>query len=84
MLPRQALQQIAGEAAALVIEGGRVAGVDLADGSRLTAPATILCTGTFLGGKLFRGEEEIIGAASARRRPTVWQRKCAKACRWRG
>ncbi len=55
------LTQIAGEAAALRIENGRVTGIDLADGSALSAPALVLCTGTFLGGTLFRGEERIVG-----------------------
>ena len=65
------LTPIAGEAAALVLEGGRVRGVDLGDGTRLLAPAAVLCTGTFLGGTLFRGEEIMlggrIGEASAQR-----------------
>ncbi|SMQ69001.1 tRNA uridine 5-carboxymethylaminomethyl modification enzyme [Altererythrobacter xiamenensis] len=55
------LDTIAGEAAALWLEGGRVAGLDLADGTRLGAHAVILCTGTFLGGRLFRGEERFEG-----------------------
>ena len=62
LLPQQGnLEQIAGEAAGLVLDGGRVSGIDLADGTRLHAPAVIICTGTFLGGTLFRGEEKIIG-----------------------
>ncbi len=65
------LTLIAGEAAGLVIEGGRIAGLALADGAQLDAPAVILCTGTFLGGTLFRGEERLtggrIGEASAQR-----------------
>jgi tRNA uridine 5-carboxymethylaminomethyl modification enzyme len=62
MLKQQGdLTQIAGEVAALVLEGGRVAGVDLADGTRLMAKAVVLCTGTFLGGTLFRGEERLVG-----------------------
>lgn len=65
------LTLVAGEAAALVLEGGRAAGVDLADGTRLDARAVVLCTGTFLGGTLFRGEERLtggrIGEASAQR-----------------
>ncbi|NKJ00089.1 tRNA uridine-5-carboxymethylaminomethyl(34) synthesis enzyme MnmG [Novosphingobium sp. SG707] len=62
MLPQQGdLTQVAGEVAALVLKGGRVVGVDLADGLRLTASAVILCTGTFLGATLFRGEERMIG-----------------------
>ncbi|MEC7399220.1 MAG: FAD-dependent oxidoreductase, partial [Pseudomonadota bacterium] len=47
---------IAGEAAALRFSGERVAGVDLADGTALEASSVILCTGTFLGGVLYRGE----------------------------
>ena len=62
MLPLQGnLTLIAGEAAALKLEQGRVVGIELADGTGLEAPATILCTGTFLGGTLFRGEERIVG-----------------------
>ncbi len=64
------LTLIAGEAAALRMDGGRVTGLDLADGSPLSAPAVVLCTGTFLGGTLFRGEERLtggrIGEASAK------------------
>ncbi len=63
------LAMIEGEAAALVLEGGRVCGLRLGDGSQLAAPAVVLCTGTFLGGTLFRGEERMsggrIGEASA-------------------
>ncbi len=55
------LVQIGGEAAALRLESGRVCGVTLADGTALEASAVILCTGTFLGGTLFRGEERIVG-----------------------
>jgi len=65
------LELVEGEAAALLIEGGRVRGIELADGTRLEAPAVVLCTGTFLGGTLFRGEERMaggrIGEASAQR-----------------
>lgn len=65
------LTLVSGEAAALVMEGGRAVGIDLADGTRLGARAVILCTGTFLGGTLFRGEERLVGGrigeASAQR-----------------
>src|SRR6187549_1920004 len=44
------LTLVVGEAAALRIAGGRVAGLDLSDGTALEAGAVILCTGTFLGG----------------------------------
>ncbi|WP_120218356.1 tRNA uridine-5-carboxymethylaminomethyl(34) synthesis enzyme MnmG [Sphingopyxis sp. EG6] len=63
---------IAGEAAALRLSNaGRVEGLELADGTTLTASAVVLATGTFLGGKLFRGEERMeggrIGEAGAHR-----------------
>ena len=62
LLTRQGdLTQIAGEAAALRLSGERIAGLTLADGTDLTAPAVVLCTGTFLGGTLFRGEERLVG-----------------------
>ncbi len=50
-----------GEAAELCIAGGNVTGVKLATGEELAAQATVLCTGTFLGGTLFRGEERLTG-----------------------
>lgn len=55
------LTVIGGEAAALHMEQGRAAGIDLADGTRLLGRAVVLCTGTFLGGRLFRGEERMDG-----------------------
>lgn len=62
MLGAQAdLTIVRGEAVALQITGGRVAGVELADGSVLQAPAVVLATGTFLGGRIFRGEERLDG-----------------------
>ncbi|MFK5098372.1 FAD-dependent oxidoreductase, partial [Klebsiella pneumoniae] len=65
------LTVVRGEAAGLRLEGGVVAGIDLADGTALAAHAVVLCTGTFLGGRLFRGEERMeggrIGEASAHR-----------------
>ena len=45
-----------GEVVELLIVHGRIAGVELADGGRLAADAVVLATGTFLGGRLFRGE----------------------------
>jgi tRNA uridine 5-carboxymethylaminomethyl modification enzyme len=55
------LTVVAGEAAALRFAGQRVTGIELGDGSALEAQAVILCTGTFLGGRLFRGEERLTG-----------------------
>jgi len=64
---------VEGEAAALTLspDGARVEGLELADGRLLTASAVVLATGTFLGGRLFRGEERMeggrIGEAGAHR-----------------
>lgn len=55
------LSLIGGEAESLVVAGESVAGIVLRDGTILHAPAVILATGTFLGGKIFRGEEREIG-----------------------
>ena len=40
----------------LIVVEGRVRGVVCADGSRWYGPQVVLATGTFLGGKIFRGE----------------------------
>ena len=48
---------VEGEVAALVIERDVVSGIRLADGREIRAQAVVLATGTFLNGKLFRGEE---------------------------
>jgi tRNA uridine 5-carboxymethylaminomethyl modification enzyme len=58
------LTVVEGEAAALRFAPGSdrvIAGLELADGSSVAAKAVILATGTFLGGKLFRGEERLTG-----------------------
>lgn len=65
------LELIEGEADALELTGGRIAGVRLADGTLLAAHAVVLATGTFLGGRIYRGEEREfggrVGEASATR-----------------
>jgi tRNA uridine 5-carboxymethylaminomethyl modification enzyme len=58
------LTVVEGEAAALRFAPGSdrvIAGLELADGSSVAAKAVILATGTFLGGKLFRGEDRLTG-----------------------
>jgi tRNA uridine 5-carboxymethylaminomethyl modification enzyme len=51
------LTLVQGEAVALDLKGDRVAGIVLADGSVVAARAVVLATGTFLGARLFRGDE---------------------------
>jgi len=53
--PRLALRQ--GECAEVMTENGAVSGVRLAGGACYTAMSVVLCTGTFLGGKTFTGED---------------------------
>lgn len=55
------LDIIEGEVAGLRLAAGTVAGVELADGTQIAARAVVLATGTFLGGRLFRGEERLEG-----------------------
>ncbi|UOR16164.1 tRNA uridine-5-carboxymethylaminomethyl(34) synthesis enzyme MnmG [Qipengyuania aquimaris] len=55
------LTLVEGEAASLRFDGPAVCGLNLADETAIEAPAVILCTGTFLGGTLFRGEERFEG-----------------------
>ena len=52
------LEIIAGEVSdLLMMDEANVAGVRLSDGRELCASAVVLATGTFLGGRMFRGEE---------------------------
>lgn len=46
-----------GDVDALALTRGRVAGVVLGDGRRIDGRAVVLATGTFLGGRMFRGDE---------------------------
>lgn len=56
---------IEGEAAELVLKSDKVTGIKLAGGEVLSASRVILCTGTFLGGIMFRGEERMTGGRTA-------------------
>lgn len=55
------LELIEGEASELLLEEGAVAGVALADGTRLLAPAVVLTTGTFLAACMHRGQDQTAG-----------------------
>lgn len=64
------LAVIEGEASGFLLKNGEVEGLELTDGRRLLAGAVILATGTFLGGKLFRGEEISVGGRTGERAAT--------------
>jgi tRNA uridine 5-carboxymethylaminomethyl modification enzyme len=51
------LTVIAAMAQDLIVEAGHVRGIVCADGIEMRAPNVVLATGTFLGGKTFRGDE---------------------------
>ncbi|WP_375273011.1 tRNA uridine-5-carboxymethylaminomethyl(34) synthesis enzyme MnmG [Sphingomonas sp.] len=51
------IDTLAGEAAELLLDHGRVDGIVTAEGQTIRARAIVLATGTFLGGRLFRGSE---------------------------
>jgi tRNA uridine 5-carboxymethylaminomethyl modification enzyme len=53
------LQALEGEVADLIVENGRCAGVELADGRRIKAAAVVLTTGTFLRGLIHVGDKQI-------------------------
>ncbi len=55
------LEIIEASVEALRIEQGRARGVILADGSEIAARTVVLASGTFLGGRMFRGNESEIG-----------------------
>ena len=65
------LEVVEGEASALFLTNGGVSGLELADGRRLGAQSVVLATGTFLGGKLFRGEDISAGGRTGERAATA-------------
>ncbi|MBX3593625.1 tRNA uridine-5-carboxymethylaminomethyl(34) synthesis enzyme MnmG [Sphingomonas sp.] len=65
------LDVVTGEAVGLLLAGGRVSGVTLEGGEVLTAPAVVLASGTFLGGRIFRGEEREAGGRVGERAATA-------------
>ena len=78
------LDLIGGEVVALRLEGGaKIAGVELADGRSLASRAVVLASGTFLGARLFRGEEIWAGGrsgAAAAKRLAAQLRELALPC----
>ncbi len=46
------------EVASVLVEDGRVAGIETTDGRRVRAPSVVLCTGTFLAGVVWYGKQQ--------------------------
>jgi len=59
-----------GEAVSLVLRDGALRGVRLADDSEVLAPAVVLATGTFLGARMFRGDDREAGGRLGERAAT--------------
>ncbi|WP_423606255.1 tRNA uridine-5-carboxymethylaminomethyl(34) synthesis enzyme MnmG [Sphingomonas sp. MS122] len=68
---QRGLDIVAGEAIGLVIEQGRAAGIQLEGGELLACGAVVLASGTFLGGRIFRGEEREAGGRVGERAATA-------------
>ena len=61
VLAAHGLDVLEGEVSGLTVDGGRIAGVSLADGRGLTAARVVLTTGTFLRGLLHTGMRSVPG-----------------------
>ncbi|QHL90039.1 tRNA uridine-5-carboxymethylaminomethyl(34) synthesis enzyme MnmG [Sphingomonas changnyeongensis] len=59
------LDIVQAEVASLLVDGGRIAGVRLADGRDLGAGAVVIATGTFLNGRMFCGRETQTGGRTS-------------------
>jgi tRNA uridine 5-carboxymethylaminomethyl modification enzyme len=58
---RPEIETIRGAVSRVLTEGGRAAGVELDDGSRIRGRAVILTTGTFMRGLMHTGEDQTAG-----------------------
>lgn len=65
-----ALDLIEGEVSAVETDGGCISGVKLGDGTSIATSALVLTTGTFLGGRIFRGNERTAGGRVGERPAT--------------
>lgn len=64
MLDETGVLVIEGEVASLILDVDRMRGVRLADGTEIACRALVVATGTFLNGRMFRGEERLPGGRS--------------------
>lgn len=61
LLSKAGVATIEDEVSALYLRGDVVQGLELSSGRRLLASSVVLATGTFLGGRMFRGVERFEG-----------------------
>jgi tRNA uridine 5-carboxymethylaminomethyl modification enzyme len=61
LVAQAGVSQVIGEASEILVAGGAVTGVLLADGTRIEARAVVIATGTFLDATLFLGMEQVAG-----------------------
>lgn len=61
MMAGSGVSFLAGEVVGLDLTGGAVQGVTMATGERIATRALVIATGTFLGGRIFRGDERHAG-----------------------
>ncbi|MEN3972563.1 tRNA uridine-5-carboxymethylaminomethyl(34) synthesis enzyme MnmG [Sphingomicrobium sp. XHP0235] len=59
-----------GEVTALTLRCGKVEGVELADTTKIACKTLVVATGTFLGGRIFRGRDSALGGRMAERAAT--------------
>ncbi len=71
------LSLLEGEVTGLLSDGGRFAGLLLANGARLGARALVLTTGTFLRGLMHTGAHQEPGGAAAKRPRKASAKPCA-------
>lgn len=58
---QNSLEVLEGEATRVMLSGDRVTGIEFADGVQISVRAAIITAGTFLGGSLHIGDEEVRG-----------------------
>jgi tRNA uridine 5-carboxymethylaminomethyl modification enzyme len=68
---QQGLTIVEGEATGLLLNGDTIVGLTLADGTHMGCAGLVLATGTFLGGKLFRGLDIETGGRTGERAATA-------------
>lgn len=61
LLAQKNLTVLQGEVKSLILDGSRVLGVRLQDGSNILSIATIITTGTFMNGVMHMGDQQISG-----------------------